>query len=80
MTTFGRRLLNVAVAVDEVGNSILGGLPREAISGTIGRAYLAGASWAPFAAWLVDGIFGRGHCVTNALNENLARLGNGKRG
>lgn len=80
MTGLPQRLLNIAVAVDEVGNSILGGRPRETISGTVGRAYLSGSWWAPAAVWVVDGIFGRGHCVTNALNENLARLGNGKRG
>ncbi|HKT53689.1 MAG TPA: hypothetical protein VJP88_04515 [Caulobacteraceae bacterium] len=42
MPDIEERGLNIAVAVDELGNAIIGGKPRETISGTVGRAAEAG--------------------------------------
>jgi hypothetical protein len=69
------RLLGVAIAEDEAANAALGGDPRETISGTIGRAWLAGARWARPARALVDVVFGKGHCLTQAAKEAARRRG-----
>jgi hypothetical protein len=63
------RLLNLAVAADEGANALGGGSPRETISGTIGRGLLRGYWWAPPARFVVDWIFGQGHCAAQAARE-----------
>lgn len=46
MTTLVDRIKNVAYAIDETVNALIGGQPRETISGTVGRAAAAGKWWA----------------------------------
>lgn len=77
MAGFLRRLLNVAVAEDEAANSLAGGSPRETISGSIGRAVLAGKPWAAPARLVVDGLFGTGHCARQAAYEAARRSAEG---
>ena len=70
------RFINVLLGLDETANALFGGLPRETISGTIGRALLEPKPplWAKFARWLVDGVLGQGHCVTNGRDELERRI------
>lgn len=63
------RIINIAEAEDEALNAILGGGPRETISGSVGRAYQAGKWWAPFVRTVLDAIFGQGHCLAQAALE-----------
>lgn len=63
------RLLNTAIAGDEALNALGGGLPTQTISGTIGRGLIRGYWWAKPARAVVDGIFGAGHCATEAAKE-----------
>lgn len=72
MTSLLRRMLNVAIAGDEVGNAVLGGKPWETISGSVGRALMDGKPWAKVVAPVIDAVFGQGHCVYWAKVE-LAR-------
>lgn len=68
-----QRLLKFAIGIDEALNGLLGGARRETISGSIGRALEAGKAWAPTAEWMVDGLFGPGHCREQAANEAARR-------
>lgn len=56
----------MAVAIDECGNSLLGGNAQETISRRTGLAVIAGKRWALIAAPFIDLIFGPGHCAENA--------------
>ena len=75
MTHFPNRVLNTLLGLDETLNTLFGGRPRETVSGTIGRAVLLFSPpwWAKPAAWVVDGVFGRHHCATQALIEQKRR-------
>lgn len=69
------RLKNVAYAEDEAANAALGGLPRETLSGTIGRAAAAGDWWAihvgqPLVNWLMSSPT---HCQDAAAAEAKRR-------
>lgn len=65
------RIINVLLGLDETVNAVLGGRPRETISGTIGRALSDPKQqyWAQPARVIVDGVLGQGHCATNAKVE-----------
>lgn len=67
------RIVNILIGIDETLNAVFGGRPRETVSGTIGRAYLRHEEWAPAAMWIVDHIFGKGHCLKQANLESLRR-------
>lgn len=67
------RIINVLVALDQTANAVLGGRFDETISGTIGRALAAGRRWARIARFLVDGVFGQGHCARQARYEAAVR-------
>ena len=71
MTHLPNRVLNVLIGIDETVNSLIGGRPRETISGTIGRALMQQPvpAWAKVARVIVDGIFGQGHCLWNGHAE-----------
>lgn len=53
-------LLNVAIAIDQFGNAVLGGEPDETISSRVGRASLRGV-WIAKYVWepMIDAIFRR---------------------
>lgn len=70
---FLQRLVKFALGQDEAVNGLAGGKPRETISGTVGRAVLAGEWWAPAVAYLIDGILGEGHCARQAAREQRRR-------
>ena len=70
MTNIIKRIINTLLGIDETANAVLGGSPRQTISGTIGRAYLKGAWWASAAVYVVDLILGKGHCVRAAQEED----------
>ena len=80
MTIPSKRLLNIALGLDESLNAVFGGRPQESVSGTIGRALLAKAWWAPAAAWIVNGLLGPTHCQTAATVENARREADAKAG
>ena len=67
--SFFDRLRNMLIGEDEALNALGGGSYRETVSGSVGRALLAKAWWAPLAAWLLDLIFGAGHCAAQAAWE-----------
>lgn len=71
-----RCLLNFLIGEDEALNALGGGMPRETISGTVGRAVIAGRRWGPYAAYLIDGLLGESHCAREAAKEQ-ARRSNG---
>jgi len=75
MTHLPQRLLNVLLGLDETLNTLLGGRPRETVSGTIGRAAsgLRPPWWAKAAAWVVDGVLGQHHCAMQAIYEQQRR-------
>lgn len=61
-------ILNVLVAVDQLGNALLGGCPDETVSARLGREYPS--SW---IRKLVDFIFGKGHCKDVAENGDSGK-------
>lgn len=67
------RALKFLIGEDEAVNGLLGGGQRETISGTVGRALAKGAAWATPAAWVLDHIFGAGHCAGEAAKEAARR-------
>lgn len=65
-----RYLLNIAIALDQGCNALLGGNPDETISSRVGRAAMNDRAFAAEAEWLVDAMFrllgdGPGHCRRN---------------
>jgi hypothetical protein len=68
------RSINMAVALDQQGNALLGGDPRMTLSERSGLARMAGKRWAKTAVPLIDAVFGRGHCHSEAVNW-MARFG-----
>lgn len=75
MAGFLSRLLGVAVAEDEAVNAAFGGSSRETISGTVGRAALAGQWWAKAIAQpLINTLVGNPqHCQAQAAIEAKRR-------
>ena len=55
-----RYLLNILIALDQMGNTLLGGDPDETISSRVGRRWPG--SW---VRRLIDTVFGPGHCRDN---------------
>jgi hypothetical protein len=72
-----QRLIDFLIGEDEAFNALGGGKPRETISGTVGRAVLAGSWWAKYAAYGIDGLLGEGHCARVAASEALRRQRDG---
>lgn len=69
MAGLGKRLLGFLIGQDEALNALGGGEPTQTISGTIGRGLQRGYWWAKPARAIVDGVFGQGHCATQAAKE-----------
>jgi hypothetical protein len=65
-----KRAKTIAIAFDEVGNTIFGGQPNVTISEKTGNALLEGKLWAKIAAFVIDGMFGKGHCLSNATKKS----------
>lgn len=63
------RLLGFLIGEDEALNALGGGKPTQTISGTVGRAVIAGKWWGPLLAYGIDGLFGEGHCARVAARE-----------
>jgi hypothetical protein len=63
------RAQSMAVALDECGNSLLGGDARETISKRTGLALIAGKRWGKIAAPFIDSIFGPNHCLNAAKGD-----------
>lgn len=61
-----KRAYTMAVALDEVGNAMLGGSPNETISTRVGNALLLNKPWAKPSAMFIDALFGKGHCLSKA--------------
>ena len=57
------RAQRMAIALDQCGNAALGGSEDETISSRAGRAKRDGKKWGYVAVWLIDGVFGKGHCA-----------------
>lgn len=70
-----RYLLNALVALDQLGNVLLGGNnPDETISSAVGRKAMAGRRWALIAERAIDWLFynltgERGHCRAKIETE-----------
>lgn len=75
MPDLAERLENILTALDEVGNSLAGGKPRETISGTVGRACRSRLWWGPILRAVIEAMpwFGRGHCERQAATEQARR-------
>src|SRR6185437_5720734 len=58
-----QRARNMAIAVDECGNSASGGPPTQTISSRVGDAVVENQSWAVRVAPIIDFFFGKGHCA-----------------
>jgi len=68
------RLWKFAIGLDIAFNGLLGGHHRETLSGSAGRAhYQAAEAWAPYAVGLIDLLFGRGHCWSQMVEEDIRR-------
>jgi hypothetical protein len=72
-----RRSVNMAVALDQCANALLGGEPDMTISARTGLAAMAGKRWAELARPLIDGLFGAGHCIEEAREWMVAHGQNG---
>lgn len=69
-----RHLILILVALDELANTLfLRGEPWETVSGSTGRAYLAGTRAGKIGRYLIDGLLGQGHCVEQAAREEAVR-------
>lgn len=69
MAGLGSRLWAFLIGEDEALNALGGGSPKQTISGTVGRAVLAGKWWGKPLAAVIDAIFGDGHCLREAEKE-----------
>lgn len=71
-----RRIVNFLLGLDMGVNGLGGGLPRETISGTVGRACDAGAWWGPAIRFAIEvqPWFGWGHCANVAAEEAARRV------
>ena len=69
------RIINVLLGLDQTLNALLGGRPRETISGTVGRALsqFSPPLWAKVAGFLIDGVLGKHHCIQQARIEAIRR-------
>lgn len=65
------RIGNWALGEDEALNALGGGSARQTISGTVGRAVIAGKWWGWILAYGIDGLLGEGHCAKQAAKEAL---------
>lgn len=70
-------LLNLAIAVDQGLNALLGGNPDETISSRVGRAALNDRAFAAELEWVIDTLFyllgaGPGHCRRNIEWDEIA--------
>ena len=59
-------LWNLIIALDQLGNALLGGDPDETISARLGRSQLRGSRYGHWLAVLLDKI-DPGHCRRAAL-------------
>jgi hypothetical protein len=86
MAGFARRVFTCLEGLDEAANALLGGSPRETVSGSIGRALDDGKWWAPAPcavvnalAYAVTWVFTLGrnpqrdHCQATARDEAARR-------
>lgn len=62
------RALRMAIALDECGNALFGGLPTETISSRVGRRALSGLPIWTLCERSIDFFFGRGHCQRSMLH------------
>lgn len=72
MSRLARYLLNLAVLLDEAGNTILGGSPNETISERSAKARDAGRRWGCLLCRLLDKI-NPGHCdraLTSTIGDD----------
>lgn len=60
------RSFKMALALDAVGNALLGGEPTMTVSTRVGNGLKRGEPWATPAAKFIDMIFGKNHCLDNA--------------
>ncbi len=61
------RSIRMAVAHDQCGNALFGGIPTMTISARTGLALREGKRWARIVAPVIDFFFGEGHCAGEAL-------------
>lgn len=71
-------LANLALALDQLANAITGGDPDESVSSRVGKCRRGdhGRTWqivAAPAAWIIDKIFGAGHCLASIEADEGAR-------
>lgn len=65
------RVGNWALGEDRAFNALGGGSVNGTISGTVGRAVIAGKWWGWILAYGIDGFLGEGHCARQAEKEAL---------
>jgi len=68
------RSVNMALSMDECGNSLLGGVQYMTISARTGLGVIAGLRWAKIVAPIIDFFFGSGHCASAAASYNQRPL------
>lgn len=56
-----RYVINLAIALDQLGNTMTGGAPDETISSRAGRAAVMGRWWGRVLCWGL-GVLDSGHC------------------
>lgn len=73
MMTFLMGLLfyckNLALALDQLGNALIGGDPDETISRRAGRARVRNETWGCWLCRVLDWIDGR-HCASSVVGDN----------
>ena len=65
--------LNVAIALDKLGNALLLGDPNETISRRVGRVRDTGKKWAFVVCRVLSQMFGRDHCSAAEEPGTLGR-------
>lgn len=80
MNKIGRYFLNVALGVDQLGNTLWGGSPDETISSRLGRLKMANGGtipmtrpWARALSWCLDKI-DKDHCRRSIEADEITQI------
>ena len=60
---------NLAVALDQLGNALVGGNAHGTLSARAWEAWCAGRAWGRWARPAIDAVFGAGHCERACKRE-----------
>lgn len=65
------RVWSIFLAYDQCGNNAFGGTYGLTISQQVGNALVRGRHWARLAAFIIDALMGKNHCLNNATERKV---------